>query len=378
MILGIIIVLLITFAGNRSEGPLENLFTNASSAVNKVEDNIILQNRVNKHSDKLKWFEPYRNNIELLRHPKPVLLGAFDNQTSESFESIISLEDSLRTAFPLVHIYTAWGSKPEEQFPTLKVEAILELGAIPIITWEPWLTDFDSKDNPQLRKVETRDKGGMADVAKGRYDFYLTNWALQAKAVGKPVFIRLGHEMNDPYRYPWGPQNNRAFDFIAAWRHIHKLFSGLGVTNVLWIWSPHPAYGYFDAFYPGNAYVDYIGVGTLNYGTVATWSKWWSFKDIFGKHYKEFAKYNKPVMLTEFGCLSVGGSRPDWFSEALARIPADYPMIKAILFFHFSEDRTTTQQTLNWYFRTDTLVTKAIRKELKNWPDSLNPMKETH
>jgi hypothetical protein len=371
LVLGIGVVLLITFAGKRSQGPLENFFNNASSAVNKVEEDIILQNREGKHSDKLKWFESYRLHLPFLLHPRVILLGAFDNQTDESLESIISLEDSLRTTFPLVHIYTAWGSKPEEQFPKLKVEAILQLGSIPVITWEPWLTDFDATTNPQLRKTENRDKGGMADVAKGRYDFYLKEWALQARAVGKPIFLRLGHEMNDPYRYPWGPQNNRASDFIAAWRHVHKLFDALGVKNILWVWSPHPAYGYFDAFYPGIAYVDYVGVGTLNYGTVANWSQWWSFKDIFGKHYQELAGFNKPIMLTEFGCLAIGGSRPDWFSEALAQIPADYPLVKSILFFHFSDDRTTTQQSLNWYFKTDSLVTKAIISQLKSWPDSV-------
>jgi hypothetical protein len=375
LILGIGIVLLITFAGNKSQGPLENLMTNASSAVNKVEDNIILQNRENKHSDRLKWFAPYREDISLLKNPKLILLGVFDNQATESFESVISLEDSLKTTFPLVHLYTAWGSKPEEQFPKLKVEAILELGSIPVITWEPWLTDFDAAEYPQLRKVENRDKGGMADVAKGRYDFYIKEWALQAQAIVRPIFLRIGHEMNDPYRYPWGPQNNRASDFIAAWRHIHRLFSALGVTNIIWVWSPHPAYGYFDAFYPGSAYVDYVGIGSLNYGTVASWSKWWSFEDIFGKHYKEFAKFNKPIMLTEFGCLAVGGNRADWFSKALAQIPREYPLVKAVLFFHFSDDRTTTQQTLNWYFKSDSPVTKAIIDQIRNWPDSVKPGK---
>jgi hypothetical protein len=109
------------------------------------------------------------------------------------------------------------------------------MGSIPVITWEPWLTDFDAESYPHLRKVENRDKGGMADVAKGEYDTYIQNWADDARSTGRPIFIRLGHEMNDPYRYPWGPHNNSAKNFIAAWRHVHNLFVGAGATNVMGI-----------------------------------------------------------------------------------------------------------------------------------------------
>jgi beta-mannanase len=211
----------------------------------------------------------------------------------------------------------------------------------------------------------------MADVAKGSYDPYIKQWAIEAKRIKKPIFLRLGHEMNDPYRYPWGPQNNTAKDFIAAWQHVHQVFVSVGANNVIWIWSPHPAYGYFADFYPGNAYVDYVGVGTLNYGTIAVWSKWWSFKDIFGKYYADLAAFNKPIMLTELGSLAVGGNRSKWFEDAMADIPKLYPAVKSILFFHHGEDRTTTQQTLNWQIINDAGVKKSILNQISQWPDSI-------
>jgi len=373
LLLGIGIILIISFAGSKSRGPLENLFVQAGATVNKVEQNLIIENRKHKRIDKLKWFQFYGSNPILLKNPQLILFGAYDNQSSESFESIVSLEDSLHTTFPLIHIYTAWGSKPEEQFPKLQVEAIYEMGSIPVITWEPWLTDFDAESFPQLRKPENRDKGGMGDVAKGSYDDYIRQWAEDAKSTGRPIYIRLGHEMNDPYRYPWGPHNNSAKSFVAAWRHVHNLFVATGATNVIWIWSPHPAYGYFDFFYPGDEYVDFVGVGTLNYGNVAQWSKWWTFKEIFGKHYDELAAFKKPIMLTELGCLAAGGDRSQWFGEAFDQLPINYPAVKAILYFHFSEDKTTTQQTLNWYFKDDYTTTHAIINELKKWSSKVKP-----
>ncbi len=368
---GVIIVLALSFAGNKSRGPLENFFTGAGNAVQQVENNVIIKQRQHKRADDLTWFAPYTSNPNTLKNPSAILLGAYDNQISESFKSVVELEDSIHTKFPLISIYCAWGTKTEEQFPQQQVDAIIALGSVPVITWEPWLTDFDAEKYPALRKADDRDKGGLADVAKGLYDPYIKEWATAAKETGRPIFLRVGHEMNDPYRYPWGPQNNSAKDFIAGWRHIHNVFKQAGATNVIWVWSPHPAYGFFDAFYPGSDYVDYVGIGTLNYGTVANWSKWWSFQEIFGNHYKEMTGFKKPIMITEFGCLAVGGNRSQWFSEALASLPQNYPLVKSVLFFHFSEDKTTTQQPINWYIKNDTMTTKAIIQQLRSWPDSL-------
>ena len=368
---GVVIVLILSFAGNKGRGPLENFFTGAGNAVQEVENNVIIKQRQHKRADDLTWFSNYISNPTLLKNPSTILLGAYDNQTSESFKSVTELEDSMHLKFPLIHIYTAWGTKAEEQFPQQQVDAIIALGSVPVITWEPWLTDFDVEKFPGLRKVEDRDKGGLADVAKGLYDPYIKQWATAAKESGTPIYLRVGHEMNDPYRYPWGPQNNSAKDFIAAWRHIHNVFKQAGATNVIWVWSPHPAYGFFDAFYPGNDYVDYVGSGVLNYGTVANWSKWWSFQEIFGNHYKEMTPFKKPIMITEFGCLAVGGSRSQWFNDALASLPKDFPLVKSVVFFHFSEDKTTTQQPINWYIKKDSASIKAIRQQINLWPDSL-------
>lgn len=358
---GLCIVWALSVAGNKSQGPIENLLTQTQQTVEYIEHKTILQQREHKRSDKLEWFKPISGNVENLKYPVKILWGASDTHTKESYETIINLEDSLQTTFPLIHIYTAWGSKNDQQFPKVQVKTILELGSLPIITWEPWLSDFDEKEYPGIPKAADRDKGGMAEVARGVYDKYLQKWAKAAKEIQRPIFVRMGHEMNDPYRYPWGPQNNKPEEFIAAWKHIHEVFVKAGATNVIWVWSPHPAYGYFDAFYPGNDYVDYIGVGILNYGTVANWSKWWSFEEMFATHYTSLENFQKPIMITEFGSLSVGGDRAQWFAGALDSIPVKYPNIKSIVFYHYSSDKTLTDKALNWYFINDTASINTIR-----------------
>ncbi len=368
LLLGIFLVTGLTFMGNESLGPVEDFFVKVGSGITTLEDKFILNKREKTRSKALKWFDEYRSDTNKINNPDKFLFGAYDNRVSETFQSIVALEDSLEMAFPLVHIYTAWGSKPEERFPTAEANAIVEIGSMPVITWEPWLTDFDKSKMPGLPDVDKRDKDGLKAIASGVYDFYIDKWAIDAKALNRLIFVRLGHEMNDPYRYPWGPQNNKPGDFIAAWKHVVDRCKIIGAKNVVWVWSPHPAYTHFDEYYPGDAYVDWVGLGTLNYGTVATWSQWWTFDEIFGKYYEQLAKYKKPIMIAEFGSLAVGGDRAKWYRDALTKLPLNYPAVKSLIFFHCSADNTTTYQTLSWYIKDDPAVTKTVIQATHQWP----------
>lgn len=352
-------------AGTRSKGPLADLFSSISAAVAQGEKRLI--DIRESRSSSLEWFNQYRNNRESINHTNKLLLGAYDDQTIDSYENIITLEDSLKTKLPIISIYSAWGSKKDQAFPLLRVQAIYDLGSIPMITWEPWLNDFDAEKFAFNAAAVNKNKGGMKAIAEGRYDAYIDKWAIDAVRFGLPFYVRYGHEMNDPYRYPWGQQNNSPEDYIKAWRHIVNRFRAKGATNAIWIWSPHPAYATYKQFYPGPTYVDWIGITALNYGTVATWSQWWSFDDVVKKAYTDLSLYKKPVMLTEFGCLAVGGNRADWFTKALTDLPKKYPGVKAVVFFHASHDNTTTYKALDWSFETDKKVLESVRRGIQNW-----------
>lgn len=365
---GILMVASLSYVGNESSGPVEDFLSKVKSVVANLEEDYILKKRVTSRSAELLWLKPLQENAEKMKNPEKLLLGAFDNQAITTLQPIIVFEDSLDTVFPLIHIYSAWGSKREQRFPKDEVESIVMLGSIPVITWEPWLNDFTEEDIPGLPDIEERDKNGLKSISSGLYDSYLKKWAKDAKAEKVTILIRLGHEMNDPYRYPWGPQNNEPQDFIDAWKHVVELFRKEQVDNVLWVWAPHLAYGKFREFYPGDGYVDWIATGTLNYGTVAPWSQWWTFDEIFAKYYEELATYHKPIMLAEFGSLAVGGDRAKWYAEALYDFPTKYPAVKALIFFHNRKDATTTFQTLNWYIKDEPAVTKAIKEQFLKWP----------
>ena len=364
IVVGLTLVYLLAFLGDKSSGPAENLLNSLNRSVFELEEEYILKNKSESRAQRLKWLGASLRNKDTLQSLNRFLLGAYDHRVDISLQPILDLEDSLRTTFPLIHIYTAWGSKKEQRFPAEKIRAITTLGSIPVVTWEPWLNDFTGGENQGIPTGQDPNKGGLKRIVVGKYDTYIRQWAEEAKDSGVTLLLRLGHEMNDPYRYPWGPQNNQPEDYIAAWKHVVGIFRELKADNVIWIWAPHLAYGELEAFFPGADWVDWISTGTLNYGTVAPWSQWWSFEEIFGKHYPELESYQKPILIAEFGSLSVGGNRSEWYGAALKNFKTRFPMVKSLLLFHHDNDNSTTYQSLDWTIQRDQEVLDTLRKYL--------------
>ena len=357
---------LTTFSSD-AEGPISLAFDRVGTALGSIEHMVRARLRGSDRSDGLRWFEPYRTDIARLRRPDALLLGAYDAGLPNTLDGVVALERAIGTTFPLVQFYSAWGDKASERFPLQLSTAIWDMGSVPVITWEPWLTDFENVNHPSLPLRDARDKHGLAAVARGDYDFYVDGWAAAAAAFGHPLFVRLGHEMNDPYRYPWGPQNNTKEEFIAAWRHVVDRFRRAGARNVIWVWSPHVAHQYWELYYPGDGYVDWVATGALNFGTVAYWSQWWTFRELFGMKYPHLASFGKPVMIAEFGSLAVGGDRVAWYRDALTGLRHQYPAVKALLFFNAAHDRTVTYQQVDWSLAGDPALIRVVADAVKSW-----------
>lgn len=358
-------VWLLTAMSTGGGGPLASTLDRAGAAVDALEHRLRESLGGRSRRRALRWLEPYRADVERLRRPDTVLIGAYVGGRPELLDRIAVLEERLETTLPLVHVYTAWGDQPEHQFPVRAVASIGNMGSIPFVTWEPWLSVFDNARHPFLPLRELRDRHGLAAVARGDYDFYIDRWAAEAARYGRPFFLRLGHEMNDPYRYPWGPQHNTKEEFMAAWRHVVDRFRAAGAHNAVWVWSPHIAYEYWDLYYPGSEYVDWVATGVLNYGPIAYWSRWWTFDEIFGTKYDRLRGFGKPIAVAEFGSLSVGGDRTAWYADALRALPRAYPEVKALLLFHTPSDQTVTYQQVDWTVTGDAALTRTIADGLR-------------
>ncbi|HUR00392.1 MAG TPA: glycosyl hydrolase [Gemmatimonadaceae bacterium] len=358
----------LTSVSSTAEGPVSGALSRLGATFGTFEHAMRGRFQGPGRAADLEWLDAYRVDRTKLKNPDVVLFGAFDSGLPSTLDGVVKLEQALGTTFPLVQIYSAWGDRPDQDFPIELVTAISDVGSIPVITWEPWLSDFGNDRHPQIPLRDQRDRHGMAAVASGQYDFFIDAWAADAARFSKPIFIRLGHEMNDPYRYPWGPQNNTNLEYIAAWKHVVDRFRHAGANNVLWVWSPHVAYEYWETYYPGSDYVDWVATGALNFGPIAQWSRWWDFEEIFGRKYDMLASFQKPVMVAEFGSLAVGGDRASWYGDALTDLRSKYPAVRAVLFFNVKDDQTVTYQRVDWTIDGDSAVLRALRPLLKVRP----------
>jgi hypothetical protein len=181
----------------------------------------------------------------------------------------------------------------------------------------------------------------LAAIANGAYDSSLITWAQAAKAWGHPFFLVLDEEMNGHwYGYSPGNNGNTAADFIAAWRHMHDVFTNVGATNVTWVWCPNVnVYGDFpmDNLYPGDAYVDWTGLIGYNWGG-SNAADWLTFSQLYGSSYADLMHLapSKPVFIAEIGSGEVGGSKANWITDALTvQLPRNFPQIKALVWFNW-------------------------------------------
>lgn len=307
-----------------------------------------------RHASRSEYLEPLRptlQSVDALRHPQTTLFGIFDGGFPNTFAGMEQVESQINYRFPIISFYAAWGDKPTQQFPLRMVETIHAMGSVPMITWEPWVVDFDERLRTNVPPLAEREYASLAAIAKGDYDFYIVPWAKAAAGYGHPIFLRFAHEMNDPYRYPWGPQNgNRPEDFIAAWKHVHLVFDKMGANNVLWVWSPHISMPWFEFYYPGPEFVDWVGIGVLNYGTIASWSRWWSLHQIMEKAYPALLRTEKPIMICEFGTLAKGGDVAEWYRQAFYHLDHTYSRgVRAVILFNQPNDITLSPRyPLNW------------------------------
>jgi beta-mannanase len=166
---------------------------------------------------------------------------------------------------------------------------------------------------------------GCADngtqVASGADDEQITAYAQALKAFGKPVFLRWCWEMNLVESHPevGGPSG-----FVTAWVHIWTLFHQVGATNVSFVWCPALTGVDPAPYYPGNPYVDWIGVDGYDRSGTST------FADIFSAFYQQWAGHGKPMMVAETG--SASADQADYLQSVGSGMPT-LPQFKAIVYF---------------------------------------------
>ena len=212
-----------------------------------------------------------------------------------------------------------------------EVQATAQRGITPIITWEP-MDPNDPADSSY----------SLAQIAGGAWDSYITQSAQSAAATGTPFLVNFAPEMNGSWE-PWGPGQfgNTPAEFVAAYRHVVDLFRAAGATNVGWIWDPNAdwnASSIYAGYYPGDAYVDWVGMDGYNWGTTTS-DGWLAPAQVFGRSYTALRSLTaKPIVIEETGSTEQGGSKADWIDALASTIPAQFPAVRAVVWFQRNKE----------------------------------------
>jgi mannan endo-1,4-beta-mannosidase len=184
----------------------------------------------------------------------------------------------------------------------------------------------------------------LADIAAGKFDPYLRSYATAVKGFGKQIVLSFGHEMNGDW-YSWGYKHAPANVFVAAWRHIVTVFRSIGATNVSWLWTVNiignegPMTSDPAAWWPGNSYVNWVGIDGYYYTGTQT------FADVFGPTIVEARTLTRdPIIIAETGASIAAGQ-----SAKVTDLFTGIQTYGLMGFVWFDADDTT--QGLDWRLR---------------------------
>jgi beta-mannanase len=243
--------------------------------------------------------------------------------TTADLREVNGFEQHARQHTDVVMWFADWAHSDARR---RQLDAVSRRGSTPEITWEPW----DSTLGPRKRQP----RFSLASIIAGRHDSYVRSWASVLRSFGKTVRLRFAQEMNGNW-YPWSEatNGNRPGQYVAAWRHVHDIFEDEGAANVEWVWSPVGGGLRLDQ-YPGDRYVDIIGMSGFNGGTRLFRRHWRAFSDIYGGPLSALhaAIPDKPVEISEVASTEAGGSKAAWIS-AMFNDLAKRPYVKALIWF---------------------------------------------
>jgi hypothetical protein len=187
-----------------------------------------------------------------------------------------------------------------------------------------------------------------SSISNGACDRYIRAYAQQMKQRGSRFLIKFAHEMNNTSQ-PWSPPNFGLppSAFIQMWRHVRDVFKAEAASNVEFVWAPiyqswpNTPDNAPQAYYPGNDYVDWVGVSGFNYN-LGVYGGWLTFSQIFDGVLRDFAcRYPKPQIIHEMASAEGSGggqTKAAWIADAYAQMPK-YPRLRAVVWYNNPDSR---------------------------------------
>jgi len=261
---------------------------------------------------------------------KQKLWGAYAGDTPElfkQFEGLVGREADMQAVF------VNWG----DSFPS----GFAVKGKIFVIFWEQYGITLD-------------------EIISGKTDNYIRQFAKEVKDFNSPVILAPLHEMNGEWvQWSGVAGGNTPVKTVLAFQYIQDVFMAGNLQNVEWAWVvnhesvPDTKENSIENYYPGNKYVDYVGVDGFNFG-----DPWQTYDEIFSVALEKLKTYKKPIYI--FSMASAEGSRKaEWIKDAFGKIKAD-PDIGGFIWFNENKEK-------NWLINSDPLSLQAFQQGISDF-----------
>jgi mannan endo-1,4-beta-mannosidase len=172
-----------------------------------------------------------------------------------------------------------------------------------VVYYSPWKNPFSASfaqtawDHGAYVLVQLQPNGvTLASIAAGGSDAYLRSYADAVVAFGHPVILSFGHEMNGTW-YSWGYGHTSPATFVAAWRHVVRVFRAEGAANATWLWAVNSINGAASSlsqWWPGAAWVNWTGIDGYYFRATDT------FRSVFGSTIAGIRAFSSaPLLIAE-------------------------------------------------------------------------------
>jgi hypothetical protein len=279
----------------------------------------------------------------------------WDMGAVEAFEQLSRKPPSL-ISFSSPFAECSSGNCPLNSFPTTPLENVRLHGSIPFFSWNTAGGEGAVQPDFQLSKI-----------IDGTYDAHIREFAEKSKEWGHPYFLRFDWEMNG-FWFPWSEyvNGNKRGEFVAAWRHVHDIFTSTGATNATWVWCPNVDFTRnlipLKQLYPGGDYVDWTCLDGFNWGKTANSAGWQNFNQVFHSTYKRVLKIapDKPMVIGEVASDDRGGSKADWIHNLLRIIPSKYRKVRGLIWYEEKD------QGMHWPIESTAAAANAFAKGISH------------
>jgi hypothetical protein len=279
--------------------------------------------------------DPARHGVcaptELLEPPCGAWWGAYVPYAENGSlkDAVYAFEKKIGRTLDLVYNYHDMSNTERDGVLLTADERELGRDRLLMLAWESTVWTEPHHENWTERQL------GWREIAAGKFDKEIIDPQIRRlKQYGKRVFFSFDQETD--FRTP---DAGTPEEFIAAYRHLHERFEKLGADNVVWVWTVSGYQGnakLMKALYPGDAYVDWIGMDQYNYYHCQRTADWLDFENSQRPAY-DWLRANisdrKPIMLAEFST-APDPERPDrqrgWYQE-IPKVAPTLPRVKAMV-----------------------------------------------